>query len=196
MRVTGAAELKRWQEDFHAMAEPPAASELRRHAVRHGRLLRLLLWGELVLALAMVAGPLWWLAVAPTPRRWAWAATLWGFLAIALVFAAINRRGAWRPLDRSLAAQLELTELRCRRQRRTLLFAPLLFLGECVAVLVEVAHFAPGSLATAGALLAVAALVTALWWAFLYTRTRQWLAQVAAIRRELAPHADEVHRSS
>jgi hypothetical protein len=158
---------------------------------RHGRLLRLLMWGEIALLLAAVVGPLWWLAVAPAPWKWAWAAALWVFAAIAFVFAVINRRGTWSSADRGLAAQLDLTELRCRRLRRTLRAVPIMFAAESAVTLLIIGHFGRGSVVTAGALLAAIAVPTAIWWAMLDVRTRRRMAQVAAIRRELAERADE-----
>ena len=134
----------------------------------------------------MVVGPLWWLAVAPAPWKWAWALALWCFGAIAIVFAALNRRGTWGSTDRSLAAQLDLTELRCRRQQRTLRFVPLLFAAESVAALLILWHFAPRTLPVAAALLGALAIVAAAWWVAVYSRTRRRLAQVAAIRSDLA----------
>ena len=186
MRVTGDAEWESWQEGFRAMEEPPAAEALRRHVRRHGRLLRLLLCLEIAVAAAAVIGPLAWIAVAPAAWKWVWAATLWGFAAVATVFGVINRRGTWGPADRSLAAQLDLTELRCRRQRRTLLFLLLLLPCEGAAVLGILAWVKPGSMVKAGAVLAAVGLATAIGSAILYRQTRRRLAQVAAIRRDLA----------
>ena len=190
MRVTGDAEWERWQEDFRAMEEPPEAVALRRHVRRHGRLLRLLLGLEIAVAVASVAGPLAWIAVAPAPWKWVWAAILWGFAAVSILFAVINRRGTWGPADRSLTAQLDLTELRCRRQRRTLRFLLLLVPCEAAAVLAILAWVKPGSMIKAGAVLAGVALATAIGSVILYRQTRRRLAQVAAIRRDLASAAD------
>jgi len=179
-----------WQDDFRAMAEPPSASDLRCHVVRHGRHLRLLFWSEVALAAAMVVLPAWWLAVAPAAWKWAWAGLLWGFGAMALVWSVINRRGTWRSSDDSLAAQLDLTELRCRRQLRTLVFVPLMVLGEIVAVVIFFERFPPRLPSLAYALLAAATLAIAIGWIVGYKRTRRRLSQVAALRRELAEDAD------
>ena len=188
--MTGDAEWERWREDFHAMAEPPGADALRRHVRRHGRLLRLWLCLEIAFGAGVVVGPIAWLAVAPAPWKWVWAATVWGFMVISILFSVINRRGTWGPADRSLAAQLDLTELRCRRQRRTLRFVLLLLPCQMAAVFAILAWVEPRSMARAGMLLAGVALVSAVWWMLVYRRTRRRLAQVAAIRRDLASAAD------
>lgn len=180
------AEWQSWQEDFRAATEPASASALRRHVIRHGRFQRAILWSEIALVAAMVVLPGWWLAVAPAPWKWAWAATLWAFSALALGYGVWNRRGTWEPMDDSLAAQLDLTELRGRRRLRTLALVPLQFLAESAAVLGLFAWFNPQSLAWAAQLLAAGGVVVALWAIPTFVRTRRRLAALAALRRELA----------
>jgi hypothetical protein len=180
------AEWQAWQEDFHAAAEPASASELRRHVIRHGSFQRAIFWGEIALVAATVVLPGWWLAVAPEPWKWAWAATMWAFAALAMAYGAWNRRGTWEPVDDSLAAQLDLTELRGRRRLRTLALVPLQFLAESAAVLGLFAWFHPQSLPWAAQLLAAGGVVLALWAVPTFVRTRRRLAEVRAMRRELA----------
>jgi hypothetical protein len=184
------AEWARWQEDFRAMIEPPSASQLRRHVARHGRLLRLAFWGEIAVAIAVVLVPLGSQAIAPAPWKWGWAAALIGFTAIAMTFAAINRRGTWVAVDDSLVTQLELTELRCRRMRRTLLFVPILLAGEVAVVILLIAYADPSSLPGTYVLLGAASLVTAVSWVAARAHVRRRMAEVAALRRELTEAND------
>jgi hypothetical protein len=184
------AEWERWQEDYRAMIEPPSASQLRRHVARQGRLLRLAFWGEIAVAIAVVAVPLASLVIAPAAWKWSWAAAMLGFTAIALTYAAINRRGTWVAVDDSLVAQLDLTELRCRRMRRTLLFVPILLAGEVVAVILLIAYAKPSSLPSTYVFLGAASLATAAWWVAARAHVRRRLAEVAALRRELVEAAE------
>jgi hypothetical protein len=179
-------EWQSWQEDFRAMAEPPSASELRRRVVRHGRLLRVLFALEVAVGIAMFVGPAVWLAIAPTPRLWAWSLTLWGFEAIAVVFGWINRRGTWTPVDDSLLAQLDLTELRCRRLHRTLVFVPILFAAEIAFVLVFFAVVDASAIPLVWMPLAAASVAVAVWWVVVRGRIRRRLTEVTALRREMA----------
>jgi hypothetical protein len=175
-----------WSEDFRELAEPPGATALRRRVERHGRGLRWLFAGELALAAAFCVVPLVWIAVAPAPWKWAWAATLWSFAAVALAFATWNRRGTWEPAGESLASQLELDELRCRRGRRTLLFVPLLLLAEAAAIVALFDVHFPERLATAWRVLAGCAVGVAGWAALFELQIRRRLERLARLRAELA----------
>jgi len=174
------------QEDFHRLAEPPAAAALRRRVERHDRWLRWLFAGELTLAAVFVGGPLLWLAIAAPPWKWAWAATLWSYTAVALAYAIWNRRGVWTASGDSLAAQLELEARRCRRARRTLLFVPLLMVAEAAAIVALFEAYFPGGLARAWQLLAACGAGVAVWAVLFELQIRGRLARLAALERELA----------
>jgi hypothetical protein len=171
------------------LAEPPAPPDvavLRRRVERHGRWLRWLVAGELALTAAFVAGPLLWLAVAAPPWKWAWAAMLWSFTAVALGFAYWNRRGTWSVGGDTLAAQLALETRRCRRGRRTLLFVPLLLIAETAAIVALFVAYFPAALGAAWPLLALCAVGVAGWAALYERQIRRRLAHLAALERELA----------
>jgi hypothetical protein len=181
------AEWARWQADYQAMADWPPVRDLRRRVVRHGRLMRVWFLFELVLTAAVLGGSAWRLALAPGAWMWAWTISVWGFTALAVAFAIINRRGTWGAgaADLSLAAQLDLTELRCRRQLRTVAVLPP-FLAAEIAVVAILLATSPGRswpitfASLAGVFLAIAA-----GWLVLRARTRRRLAQVTAIRAEM-----------
>ncbi|HEX9800895.1 MAG TPA: hypothetical protein VGC00_12075 [Thermoanaerobaculia bacterium] len=179
-------EWHEWQDDFLALAEPPEAAAVRRRVERHGRGLRWLFAGELALSVAFVGAPLAWLAAAPAPWKWAWAATLWSFTAVALAFALWNRRGTWAPAGESLAAQVEIDALRCRRGRRTLLFVPLLLFAEAAVIVALFDHYFPERLGTAWRVLAGCGFGVAVWAALFELQIRRRLARLARLRDELA----------
>lgn len=181
------AEWVRWQADFQAMADTPPVRELRRRVVRHGRLLRAWFLAELIVVAVMLAGSAWLLAREPGTWRWAWTISVWGFTAMALAYTIINRRGTWGAgaANLTLAAQLDLAELRCRRQLRTVAFLPAFLAAEVVMVAILLATSPDRNWPIAIGLLVAMLLAIAAGWLALRARTRRQLAQVAAIRREM-----------
>jgi hypothetical protein len=85
-----------------------------------------------------------------------------------------------------LLAQLDLTELRCRRLHRTLVFVPILFAAEIAFVLVFFAVVDASAIPLVWMPLAAASVAVAVWWVVVRGRIRRRLTEVTALRREMA----------
>lgn len=114
---------------------------LRRIVAVHRRRLVAAVAGEIAIAVAVLALSIWIAEDGVAVWEGVWMATLWGFLAVAAGFAWWNRRGTWRAAGDSVAEYVRLSRLRCERQRRTIVFAVVLFIAEAVAIVVQLVGF-------------------------------------------------------
>jgi hypothetical protein len=126
---------------WQSSAEPIDLTPLRKIAVSYRRRLVALLVGEIVVALGVA-----WLSVLVTrdgvePWELVWVITLWGFTAIAVVFAWWNRRGTWSSLGESVDAYVHITRLRAQRQMQSAYFAAVFFAAEVVVIVAQLFWF-------------------------------------------------------
>jgi hypothetical protein len=110
------------------------AAPLRRIVRAHRRRLVLTTVGEAAMVIA--AALLSVFVVRDGVAAWeiVWLATLWVFVAVAIVYAIRNRRGTWSTLGDSVADYVALTRLRAARQRQMVRFMCGFFVVEAIAV--------------------------------------------------------------
>lgn len=131
-RDNGWEELGRlWRQAGDAA---PSARSLRLALRRRQWLLAGIVAGEVAVTGLLVAATLWRVRLGLDAFWWTWLVLVWASWATAAVFAVRNRRGVWRPAERSTRACLELFLERARRQGRTARFVLALVAGEGLAV--------------------------------------------------------------
>lgn len=166
-----------------------AAEAIRQRVIRQTRLLQVVLIGEIVLTVSILAA----VAVVVASHRTATAlglgAAALGHSALIWAFTIWNRRGTWRPLAESTRAYLQLARERCLRERRSALFVIWLVAVEALALLAWVWSGDRPGLGAAPVLQwasPVAAFSGAIGWAiWLDARARTELARVSEIATAL-----------
>jgi len=171
---------------WRAADEPVDLGPLRRLVATQRRRLVAVVAGEAALVLAFAA--LSWLVARDGVATWeaVWLATLWSFTAVAVAFAAWNRRGTWAGLGESVEDHLRVARLRARRALAAVSFAIGLLVAEVVAVAVELAWYDRFG-ATEIALLAAVAGAVAAWCGWTRRRVRRELAlldELEALQRQ------------
>jgi hypothetical protein len=123
-----------WREQWQQDGEVPAG--LRRKVARGTRNLRLMVALEVLVTVCIGGGYTLWAVAEPSAEMRVLAAAAWLFLGVAWAFAAINRRGTWRPAAVSTAEFVDLSIRRCERKLAAARFGVWLYFAEMVFCLV------------------------------------------------------------
>jgi hypothetical protein len=111
-------ELDSWRAQWQAVA--PAPPDLRERVERETRLMRRVVAGEVAITIVFGGISVGWAAVSGRTDALVLAVGVCVFIAIAWMVAFLLRRDAWSPATLSTAACLDLSILRCRRQREAI----------------------------------------------------------------------------
>ena len=83
---------------------------------RGTRNMRLMLAAEVLVTVGMGRGYTMWAVMEPRTEIVVLAGAVWFFLAVAWMFAGVNRRGTWSPAAVSTAKFVDLSIRRCHRK--------------------------------------------------------------------------------
>ena len=84
--------------------------------------------GEIIVTIVFGGGSLAWAAMSLRTDILVLALGVWAFLAIAWTISFLLRRGAWTPVTATTTAFVELSILRCRRRRESIIAQAALYL--------------------------------------------------------------------
>jgi len=119
-------ELDTWRHGWQASAVVP--TDLQRRVERETHRMRWFFAGEVAITLAFGGGSLAWAVLSRRTDVSVLAIGIWVFLAIAWTLSLLLRRGAWTPMSTTTTAFLELSILRCRRRRESIVAQAVLYL--------------------------------------------------------------------
>jgi hypothetical protein len=119
-------ELETWRRGWQASTVIP--SDLSQRVERETRTMRRFVAGEVAVTLAFGGGSLVWAVLSRRTDVIVLAVGVWAFLAMAWTISLLLRRGAWTPLGTTTTAFLELSILRCRRRRESIVAQAVLYL--------------------------------------------------------------------
>jgi hypothetical protein len=111
-------ELGLWQQQWRAAAHDPSA--LKQRVERETRAMRWFVLGEIAVTIVFGGGSLAWAALSHRSDALVLAFGVWAFIAMAWTISFLLRRGAWAPVAATTTAFLELSILRCRRRRESI----------------------------------------------------------------------------
>jgi hypothetical protein len=111
-------ELDTWRR--HWQAGPAVLPSLKQRVERETRAMRRLVIGEIVVTIVFGGGSLAWAALSLRTDVFVLALGVWAFIAIAWMISFLLRRGAWTPVTATTTAFVELSILRCRRRRESI----------------------------------------------------------------------------
>ena len=97
---------------------------------RHSRFMRAMFAADILVTVLIGGGTTAWAIRSSEPDVIALAAATWLFLAIAWMFATVNRRGCWAPAALNASAFLDISIRRCRRGIAAAKFGMMLYGGE------------------------------------------------------------------
>jgi hypothetical protein len=112
-------ELDAWRR--HWQSDSRVAPTLKQRVERETRAMRRLVIGEIVVTIVFGGGSLAWAALSLRTDVFVLALGVWAFIAIAWTISFLLRRGAWTPLTSTTMAFVELSILRCRRRRESII---------------------------------------------------------------------------
>jgi hypothetical protein len=112
-------ELDAWRR--HWQSDSRVAPTLKQRVERETRAMRRLVIGEVVVTIVFGGGSLAWAALSLRTDVFVLALGVWAFIAIAWTISFLLRRGAWTPLTSTTMAFVELSILRCRRRRESII---------------------------------------------------------------------------
>jgi hypothetical protein len=118
-------ELGLWKQQWRA--EPHDPSALKQRVERETRAMRRFLLGEIAVTIVFGGGSLAWAALSPRTDALVLALGVWSFIAMAWTISFLLRRGAWAPVTATTTAFLELSILRCRRRRESIVAQSVLY---------------------------------------------------------------------
>ncbi len=118
-------ELDAWRR--HWQSDLRVAPTLKQRVERETRAMRRLVIGEIVVTIVFGGGSLAWAALSLRPDVFVLALGVWAFIAIAWTISFLLRRGAWTPLTSTTMAFVELSILRCRRRRESIVAQAVLY---------------------------------------------------------------------
>jgi hypothetical protein len=118
-------ELGLWQEQWRAERHDPSA--LKQRVERETRAMRRFVFGEIAITIVFGGGSLLWAALSPRTDALVLALGVWAFIAMAWTISFLLRRGAWAPVTATTTAFLELSILRCRRRRESIVAQSVLY---------------------------------------------------------------------
>jgi len=119
-------ELDAWRR--HWQADSRVAPTLKQRVERETRAMRRLVIGEIVVTIVFGGGSLAWAALSLRTDVFVLALGVWAFIAIAWMISFLLRRGAWTPVTATTTAFVELSILRCRRRRESIIAQGVLYL--------------------------------------------------------------------
>jgi len=119
-------ELDAWRR--HWQADSRVAPTLKQRVERETRAMRRLVIGEIVVTIVFGGGSLAWAALSLRTDVFILALGVWAFIAIAWMISFLLRRGAWTPVTATTTAFVELSILRCRRRRESIIAQGVLYL--------------------------------------------------------------------
>ena len=112
-------ELDAWRR--HWQSDSRVAPTLKQRVERETRAMRRFVVGEIVVTIVFGGGSLAWAALSLRTDVFVLALGVWAFIAIAWTISFLLRRGAWAPLTSTTMAFVELSILRCRRRRESII---------------------------------------------------------------------------
>lgn len=118
-------ELDMWRRQWQ-QGSPPLPS-LRERVERETRWMRRFVIGEIIVTIAFGGGSLAWAALSRRTDVLVLALGVWAFIAIAWTISFLLRRGAWTPVTSTTTAFVELSILRCRRRRESIIAQAVLY---------------------------------------------------------------------
>jgi hypothetical protein len=119
-------ELDMWRR--HWVAESHVSPSLKERVERERRGMRRFVIGEIIVTIVFGGGSLAWAALSLRTDILVLALGVWAFLAIAWTMSFLLRRGAWAPVTATTTAFVELSILRCRRRRESIILQGVLYL--------------------------------------------------------------------
>ena len=134
------AELDLWREQWQSSSQAPLLSDLRKRVARQSRGMRFALAGDILVTVSIGGGAVAWTVLDPRPETVILAGAIWVFIAIAWIFAILNRRGSWSPSAATTSAFVDLSIRRCRANLRTTTFGAALGFCELAFGLAWVFH--------------------------------------------------------
>lgn len=118
-------ELGLWQRQWRA--DPYDPSALKQRVERETRAMRRFVIGEIAITMVFGGGSLVWAALSLRMDAFVLALGVWAFIAMAWTMSFLLRRGAWAPVTATTTAFLELSILRCRRRRESIVAQSVLY---------------------------------------------------------------------
>jgi hypothetical protein len=118
-------ELDAWRR--HWQSDSRVAPTLKQRVERETRAMRRSVIGEIVVTIVFGGGSLAWAALSLRTDVFVLALGVWAFIAIAWTISFLLRRGAWTPLTSTTMAFVELSILRCRRRRESIIAQAVLY---------------------------------------------------------------------
>jgi hypothetical protein len=118
-------ELDLWRRQW--TAEPYDPSALRQRVERETRAMRWFVMAEIAVTIVFGGGTLTWAALSARTDALVLAVGVWVFIAMAWTISFLLRRGAWAPVTATTTAFLELSILRCRRRRESIVAQSVLY---------------------------------------------------------------------
>jgi hypothetical protein len=119
-------ELTTWRRQW--LTDSPVLPSLKERVERETRWMRRFVIGEVVVTIVFGGGSLAWAAYTLRSETLVLALGVWAFLAMAWTISFLLRRAAWTPLTATTTAFLDLSILRCRRRRESILAQAVLYL--------------------------------------------------------------------
>lgn len=110
-----------WQTESFVMPS------LKERVERETRWMRRFVIGEVIITIVFGGGSLAWAALSLRADVLVLALGIWAFLAIAWTISFLLRRGAWTPVTATTTAFVELSILRCRRRRESIVAQAVLY---------------------------------------------------------------------
>jgi hypothetical protein len=118
-------ELGLWQRQWRSESHDPTG--LKQRVERETRAMRRFVLGEIAVTIVFGGGSLAWAALSPRTDALVLALGVWVFIAMAWTISFLLRRGAWAPVTATTTAFLELSILRCRRRRESIVAQSVLY---------------------------------------------------------------------
>jgi hypothetical protein len=118
-------ELGLWQRQWKSASHDTAG--LKQRVERETRAMRRFVLGEIAVTIVFGGGSLAWAALSPRTDALVLALGVWAFIAMAWTISFLLRRGAWAPVAATTTAFLELSILRCRRRRESIVAQSVLY---------------------------------------------------------------------
>jgi hypothetical protein len=118
-------ELDAWRRLWQA--DSSVLPSLKERVERETRWMRRFVIGEIIITIVFGGGSLAWAALSLRTDILVLALGIWAFLAIAWTMSFLLRRGAWAPMTATTTAFVELSILRCRRRRESIVAQAVLY---------------------------------------------------------------------
>lgn len=118
-------ELDAWRRDWRA--DPVVLPDLKDRVERETRAMKRFVVAEIVVTAVFGGGSLAWAWLSRRPDVFVLAGGIWAFIAIAWAMSSLLRRDAWAPVTSTTIAFLDLSILRCRRRRETVVAQGILY---------------------------------------------------------------------